>query len=102
MPTSSKTASESLLGLLVIVGIIYGIFFWYPAHERAVHLAEGWIDPKGWDCPSHHPIKANLKSMIYHLPSDPYWNRTDAMNGECFDTPAHAVEQGFRAIISDN
>ena len=80
--------------------VIYLIFIWYPAHEVKVHLADGWVAPTGWDCPSDHPIKANLKSMIYHLPGDPYWSRTDAMNGECFDTPAHAVEQGFRAIIT--
>jgi hypothetical protein len=100
MPTTSKTALESLFGLLVVIGVMYGIFFWYPAHERAVHLAEGWVDPKGWDCPEDHPIKANLKSMIYHYPGDPYWNRTDAMNGDCFDTGEHAEAQGFRAIYT--
>ena len=87
---------------ILIVGFIYGVFFWYPEHERAVHLSEGWINPTNWDCPPDHPIKANLKSMIFHLPGDPYWNRTNAMNGECFDTADHAEEQGFRPIYNGN
>jgi len=86
--------------LAVAIICIYFVFFWYPEHLRKVHLAEGWVDPVGWDCPLDHPIKANLKSMIYHLRGDPYWDRTDAMSGECFDTAQHARAQGFRAIFT--
>jgi hypothetical protein len=95
----SKDIFQVVVFLMIIVGGIYGVFFWWPAHLRAVHLAEGWVDPKGWDCPYDHPIKANLKSMIYHMPSDQYWDRTNAMNGRCFDYSWNAEEQGFRAIM---
>ncbi len=83
--------------ILVVVAIIFLGVHYYQKYEIQKALAQGWVAPTGWNCPSDHPIKANLRSMIYHLPGDPYWNRTDAMNGECFDTPQHAEQQGFRA-----
>jgi hypothetical protein len=86
-----------LLFWFFILLVLYILFWGYPAYETQKHLAEGWVSSTTWDCPVDHPIKANLKSMIYHLPNDPYWSRTDAKNGECFDTTKHAVEQGFRA-----
>jgi len=90
---------KNLIGGIIFIGIIYVIGWGYPAHERHVHLLEGWVEPTSWNCPTDHPIKANLRSMIYHLPGDPYWNSTDALNGECFDTPQHAEQQGFRHIL---
>ena len=83
---------------IAFIGVIYLIGWGYPAYEVRKHLAEGWVVPTGWNCPSDHPIKANLKSMIYHLPYDPYWNNTNAMSGECFNNTASAVKQGFRPI----
>jgi len=91
---------EVIGGWLLVIAIIGGVYWigWgYPAHLVRKHLAEGWVAPMGWDCPPDHPIKANLKSMIYHIPGDPYWSKTDAMSGECFDSAANAIKQGFRA-----
>lgn len=88
--------------LILVVGAFYVVIFWYPSYIKARHLAEGWVEPSAWDCPDGHPIKANLKSMIYHMPYDQYWSRTNAMNGECFDTAANARHQGFRPIFNGN
>lgn len=80
---------------LVILGI-YGYYHWYVPYWDLKH---GFVVVSGFDCPSDHPIKAHLGSMIYHLPGDPYYARTSASNGECFDTSQHAEQQNFRAII---
>ncbi len=88
--------------MIVILGLIYGVFVWYPDYIYKKHLAEGWIWPKGWDCPVGHRIKANSKSMIYHHLLDPYWTRTNAMNGKCFDTATNAELQGYRPIFNGN
>lgn len=60
------------------------------------NLKNGFVIVKTFDCPSGHPIKAHLGSMIYHLRFDPYYRRTSAANGYCFDTADHAKQQGFR------
>lgn len=92
--------SEQHISLfLLLIFLVYGVFFWYPSYLKDKHLKEGWVTPIEWDCPEDHPIKANLNSMIYHEPWDQYWARTNAMNGKCFDTAQHAVQQGFRPIF---
>ena len=78
---------------LIIIGL-YSYYHWYVPYRN---LKNGFVVVGGFDCPSDHPIKAHLGSMIYHLPGDPYYARTSASNGECFDTSNHAVMQGFRA-----
>lgn len=85
-----------------MIGLVYVTFSWYSDYIEKKHLAEGWVHPKGWDCPTDHPIKANVESMIYHQPWDQYWHRTNAMNGKCFDTSKHAIQQGFRPIFNGN
>lgn len=80
------------LGVIIIVGLMV-YFNWY------LPLKEGYVSAYGWDCPADHPVKANEKSMIYHLPNDQYYSRTDALNGKCFDTAEHARAQGFRGIL---
>lgn len=91
-----------LLFFFSIIVLIYIVFFAYPNYLKRKHLAEGWIEPTGWNCPEEHSIKANLKSHIYHMPWDQYYARTNAMSGECFDTYEHAEAQGFRAILNGN
>jgi len=43
-----------------------------PAESGAVvepvEVVEPWVDPDGDACPATHPVKAKLKSAIYHEP----------------------------------
>jgi len=88
-----------LLALLVIGGI-YSYKKWYLPYRHAQvvaqQLKDGYVVVDSFDCPKDHSIKAHLGSMIYHLRGDPYYSRTNAANGYCFDTKAHAETQGFR------
>ena len=86
-----------LVGLIfLIVLVVAGIFayrHWYVPHRN---LQNGFVVVNTFDCPKDHPIKANLHSMIYHLPRGTYYDRTNAANGYCFDIVNHAKQQGFR------
>ena len=87
-------------GLIIFILIIVGIFaynVWYVPYKD---LKEGFVIVNSFDCPEGHLIKAHLGSMIYHIPYDPYYARTSASNGECFDTTEHAEMQGFRAPLN--
>ncbi len=84
-----------VLVILVITGA-YSYKHWYVPYSD---LKKGFVIVDTFNCPAGHPIKAHLGSMIYHFPGDPYYDRTSAANGYCFDTAQHAKQQGFRAII---
>lgn len=88
-----------ILIVLVIAGIC-AFKYWYVPYRNQVivkrNLKNGFVIVKTFDCPKDHPIKANLRSMIYHLPHGTYYKRTNAANGYCFDTVNHAKKQGFR------
>lgn len=47
-----------------------------------------------WSCPSWAPIKGNADSMIYHVPGQRYYDRTNPE--ECFRTERDAVNAGYR------
>lgn len=86
------------IGLSVIViFVIIGFFSFYNWYLPYKHLQEGYVIVKTFDCPADHPIKANLRSMIFHVPGGTYYSRTNASNGYCFDTRDHAKQKGFRA-----
>ena len=36
--------------------------------SRPVPAAPAWVDPDGRSCPITHPVKAKLRSGIFHLP----------------------------------
>lgn len=78
---------------LVAIAFLYYQYSYLPAK----HLKEGWVTSKSWDCPEDHPVKANLRSNIYHAPYSQYYNQTNARNSKCFDIIEHAEAQGFRA-----
>jgi hypothetical protein len=83
--------------LITLALLIFGIFaysHWYIPYK---HRKEGFVVVNTFDCPDYYSIKAHLGSMIYHEPGDPYYARTSASNGDCFDTANHAIQQGFRA-----
>ncbi len=52
------------------------------------------VTPKGWNCPSSHPIKGNASSMIYHVPGGAYYSRTNPE--DCFATESAAKSAGYR------
>lgn len=83
-----------LIGLIVL-GVVgaYAYSKWYIPYRN---LKNGFVVVSTFDCPKDHLIKAHLGSMIYHLKGDPYYRRTNAANGYCFDTANHAKLQGFR------
>jgi len=82
-----------ILPIIIVIGI-YSYNHWYVPYRN---LQNGFVVVHSFYCPMDHPIKANLRSMIYHIPGGTYYNRTSASNGECFDTIYNAIDQGFRA-----
>jgi len=46
------------------------------------------------ECPATHPIKGNRASMIYHLPGQEFYGRTNPE--DCFFTPEAAERHGYR------
>jgi len=86
--------------LLVVASIVIFKYWYIPYRNEAVikrNLENGFVIVKAFDCPKDHRIKANLDSMIYHVPSGTYYKKTNAANGYCFDNTKHAKQQGFRA-----
>ncbi len=79
--------------IVLVIGSLYAYNQWYIPYRN---LKNGFVIVNAFDCPEDHSIKAHLGSMIYHLPGDPYYRRTNAANGYCFDTANHAKLQGFR------
>jgi len=93
-----------LLLIAIVVALIFiGIYIYFysylpqEAYNKSLqNLKNGFVIVNTFDCPKDHPIKAHLGSMIYHVSYDPYYSRTNAANGYCFDTTEHAKQQGFR------
>lgn len=89
-----------ILLTVLVIGGIYSYHHWYLPYKHAQIVAQnlknGFVIVDTFDCPKDHSIKANLKSMIYHTEDSPYYKRTNAANGYCFDISDHAIEQGFR------
>lgn len=82
------------IGVAAIIFGIYSFVHWYTPHQN---YKKGFVVVDTFNCPDYHSIKANLNSGIYHVPFSTYYSRTNAANGECFDTAEHAEAQGFRA-----
>ncbi len=57
--------------------------------------AAAWVESDGAACPTTHPVKANLRSGIYHLPGGASYDRTRP--DRCYRDPAAAVADGLRA-----
>lgn len=61
-----------------------------------VEAAEGaWVDPVDGACPDGYPIKAKLKSGIYHQPGGLAYDRTKP--DRCYATAEAAEADGLRA-----
>lgn len=66
-----------------------------PAHRPVTpDLAPGWVIPVGDVCPPTHPIKAELSSLIYHLPGMFAYDRTRP--DRCYARPRDAEADGLR------
>jgi hypothetical protein len=66
------------------------------AGARAAKSAGGrvWVEPRGSVCPPTHPIKAKLKSGIFHLPGMVAYERTNP--DRCYKDPKAAESDGLR------
>ncbi len=53
-----------------------------------------WLDPDGRVCPATHPVKANLRSGIFHIPGGASYERT--VPDRCYVDAAAAVADGLR------
>ena len=54
-----------------------------------------WVPPgEGGTCPAAHPVKAKLRSGIYHLEGMAAYTRTVA--DRCYPSPEAAEADGFR------
>lgn len=54
-----------------------------------------WVDPVDGACPAGFPVKAKLRSGIYHLPGMAAYDRTAP--DRCYPTPEAAAADGLRA-----
>jgi hypothetical protein len=64
-----------------------------PAGDDATDTRR-WRDPVDGGCPPGHPIKANAKSEIYHVPGGRFYDRT--IPERCYATAEDAEADGYR------
>lgn len=65
-----------------------------PARTRkAAAPAVAWVEPTGAVCPPSHPVKAKLKSRLYHLPGMLAYARTTP--DRCYGSPEAAEAEGL-------
>ncbi|HEY6317492.1 MAG TPA: hypothetical protein VI462_06350 [Acidimicrobiia bacterium] len=62
--------------------------------SRPVPAAPAWVDPDGRSCPITHPVKAKLRSGIFHLPGGASYERT--IPDRCYADPTAAAADGLR------
>jgi hypothetical protein len=54
-----------------------------------------WVDPTGTICPTTHPVKGKLSSMIFQVPGNFAYDRTTP--DRCYKTADAAEDDGLRA-----
>jgi outer membrane biosynthesis protein TonB len=64
-----------------------------PAKKSAAPAVAAWVEPVGAVCPPSHPVKAKLKSRLYHLPGMFAYAR--AVPDRCYATPEQAEADGL-------
>jgi len=124
MPEPCLTARETgsvhktvrrLLGIGLVAGIAYAVWRKLPTRpESGTHWEpqpfpfppqpsvdldrdqSPWIDPAdSGACPAHHPVKAKMKSGIFHVPGGANYARTVA--DRCYLSAEAAEADGLRA-----
>lgn len=63
-----------------------------PGH--AATEAAAWVEPNVGSCPLTHPVKANMKTKVFHLPGGSYYDRVDA--DRCYRDADAARADGLR------
>jgi hypothetical protein len=53
-----------------------------------------WVDPKGGICPKSHPVKGKLSSMIFQIPGNFAYDRTNP--DRCYQSVDVATKDGLR------
>jgi hypothetical protein len=53
-----------------------------------------WVDPKGGICPKTHPVKGKLASMIFQVPGNFAYDRTNP--DRCYQSTDLAITDGLR------
>ncbi|MGH9164497.1 MAG: hypothetical protein ACRDZW_03150, partial [Acidimicrobiales bacterium] len=61
--------------------------------RRRPRSDESWVEPTGSACPPSHPVKAKLKSMLFHLPGMAAYARTTP--DRCYLDATSAESDGF-------
>jgi hypothetical protein len=56
--------------------------------------ASAWVEPQGRVCPTTHPVKAKLRSAMFHLPGMGAYDRT--IPDRCYRDEAAATADGLR------
>lgn len=56
---------------------------------------QSWVEPGSNGCPASHPVKAKLRSKIFHLPGMANYERTQP--DRCYLDAQHAEGDGLRA-----
>lgn len=56
--------------------------------------AANWVSPADGACPAGHPVKANLRSGIFHLPGMSAYDRTNA--DRCYVDAESAAADALR------
>jgi len=65
-----------------------------PARKRPGSKKVTWVEPDGGVCPTTHPVKAKLRSAIFHLPGMAAYARTNP--DRCYRDEAAALDDGLR------
>jgi len=67
-----------------------------PAEKKAApkKTLDPWVDPNGNICPDTHPVKGKLSSMIFQVPGNFAYDRTNP--DRCYQSADAATADGMR------
>jgi hypothetical protein len=65
-----------------------------PARKAPARKQAAWVEPQDGVCPTTHPVKAKLKSKIFHVQGGRNYARTTPER--CYRDAAAAEADGFR------
>jgi hypothetical protein len=108
-----RTIVRHLLRLGILVGLGYALFRALSTRSASTTASEArplpvprqpvvadttslWVEAtETGACPAHHPVKAKLRSGIFHLPGGASYSRTRA--DRCYLSAGAAESDGLRA-----
>ena len=109
---------KRFLGVGIVAGVVYAIWRVLDERSRASELTwtaqpfpsppkpeireqtepttlAAWVEPDGETCPATHPVKAKLRSAIFHEPGGQMYDRTTP--DRCYRDADAAIADGLRA-----